>query len=51
MPSVGMEKVWPTPLPALELMRRIGLPFSVAMLPVVPVTRPICWLRNGLPES
>ena len=46
-----MEKVWPTPLPALELMTWNGLPFKVAMLPVVPETWPSCWLRSGLPES
>ena len=46
-----MEKVCPTPLPALELMTRKSLPFRVATLPAVPVTWPNCWLRSGLPES
>ena len=34
MPSDGIEKVWPTPLPAFELITRNALPFSVATLPV-----------------
>ena len=46
-----MEKVWPTPLPTLELMTRNILPLSVATLPAVPVTWPSCWFRSGLPES
>ena len=51
IPSVGMEKVWPTPLPAFELMTLKALPFKMATPPIVPCTMPICWLRSGLPES
>ena len=51
MPSVGIENVWPMPLPMFELMTLNVAPLSVALFPSVPVTCPICWFRSGLPES
>src|SRR5579862_401167 len=49
-PSSGIVNVWPTVL-LYELMTLKGLPSVVALLPTVPVTRPHCWFRSGLPES
>src|SRR5277367_2554412 len=61
--KVGIENVWPTPLPfgSFELMTWNDVPhgaavgsdehWSDARAPMVPVTSPSCWLRSGLPES
>ena len=50
IPRVGMAKVWPTPLPALELISVNALPLRVSTPPMVPCTIPTAGCAAGCPS-